>query len=160
MDTVTHALIPVICVGLALSSAAWPGRRDLFLIALAGALPDLVNPHLTLEARMTSWSHGLPCWLGITVILVAFSLMNRRRFRLTLASLMSAALLLHIACDAISGGVNLLYPLGDLRFARNWVGPLWWIPLDVLCIIICYLLFRILPGLAKLRAAKKSVTEN
>jgi membrane-bound metal-dependent hydrolase YbcI (DUF457 family) len=154
MNTVTHALIPVICVRLAARRPPWLGRWGLLLIGVAGALPDLLTPHLSLESRMASWSHGIPCWLLFSSILVAISLVKRGRFHPALALCLSAAYLLHMACDVISGGVNLLYPFGDWVVGDYWVDPSWWIPLDVVCILLCYLLFRIIPGLSGRKAAE------
>lgn len=147
MDTITHALLPVICVKLAFKTKAWLGRWDYFKIGLAGALPDILNPHLSLEARMAGWSHGLPCWFALTMLIIIYSLLSRGKLSVRLAACMSGAYLLHIACDAISGGVNLLHPLGDFPWGKYWVFPSWWIPLDIICMMLCYLLFRILPGL-------------
>ena len=59
----THTLLPV-CAGLLIENAALAkGRGHFFppwslpLIGLFGALPDLCTPHLSLEARYSSWSH-------------------------------------------------------------------------------------------------------
>jgi hypothetical protein len=147
MDTVTHALIPVICVGVVARHARWIGRRGLVGIGIAGALPDLLNPHLSLESRMTSWSHGIPCWLVLSVLLVVISRFNRGRLSTRLALCLSGAYLLHMICDAISGGVNFLYPYGEWIWGGYWVDPSLWVPLDIICILICYLMFRILPAL-------------
>jgi len=156
MDTVTHALIPVIFVGLVAKRAEWLGRWGLVGIGIAGALPDLLSPHLSLEARMTSWSHGIPCWLAISTILILGAVLGRRRFSLRLAMCFSGAYLLHIMCDAVSGGVNFLYPFGDWIWGDYWVDPSWWVPLDVICLLLAYLLFRILPGLKTQREAEQS----
>lgn len=156
MNTVTHALIPVICVRLMARPGTWLGRWGPVKIALAGALPDLLNPHLSLEARMTSWSHGIPAWLAFSAILITLSLLSQRRFHLGLALCLSGAYLLHIACDAISGGVNLLYPLRDWVVGDFWVHPIWWVPLDVTFILLCYFLFRVIPNLRAIRKQKES----
>lgn len=154
MDTITHALIPVICVRLAARNTTWFRRWDYVKIGLAGALPDILNPHLTLEARMASWSHGLPCWLILSMIIMVCSILSRRKFPLRLALCMSGAYLLHIACDAISGGVDFLYPFGHFPWGKYWVDASLWIPIDIVCMLLCYLLFRILPGLKQRNADK------
>ena len=153
MDSITHALIPVICVRLAANGQKWIGRWGLVYIGVAGALPDLLNPHLSLESRMVSWSHGLPFWFGISIILLIGSLFVRDRMSLRLAACLSAAYLLHIGCDAISGGIDLLYPFGTWIVGYYWVDPLWWIPIDIILILVSYLLFRILPSLKNRRIA-------
>lgn len=156
MNTITHALIPVICVRLIVSRPKWLGRWGLVQVGLAGALPDLLNPHLSLEARMTSWSHGLPFWFAISMFLVIGSFFGRGRLSPQVATCMSMAYLLHIVCDAISGGVDLLYPLGSLRWGYYWVDPLWWIPIDIILLLVAYMLFRILPGIKNKREIETS----
>ena len=54
---------------------------------------------------MTSWSHGLPAWLGFTVLFFIASLVKSLRLRPSLTAMMSFAYLLHIGCDLISGGL-------------------------------------------------------
>ena len=158
MNTITHALIPVICVRIITSRPKWLGRRGLIQVCLAGALPDLLNPHLSLEARMTSWSHGLPFWFTISTILVIGSFISRGRLSPQIAICMSMAYLLHIACDAISGGVDLLYPVGSWVWGYYWVDPSWWIPIDIILILVAYILFRIMPGIKKRRDAGKAAS--
>jgi len=155
MNTITHALIPVICVRLIARHPKWLGRWRLVQVGLAGALPDLLNPHFSLEARMTSWSHGLPFWFAVSTILVVGSIIGRGRLSLQGAICMSMAYLLHIACDAISGGIDFLYPFGSWIWGYYWVDPLWWIPLDIILILLAYLLFRILPVLKNRRKAEQ-----
>ncbi len=155
MDTVTHALLPVIAVGLAAPRARWLGRWGLLAIGVAGALPDLLSPHLSLQARMASWSHGLPCWalFSVLVLLLAVAA-SRGRGSIRLAGAMSAAYLLHLVCDGISGGVNFLGPVGDWYWGDYWVAPVWWVPLDVACLLTCYFMFRVIPGWRARQAAK------
>jgi hypothetical protein len=148
MDTVTHALAPVILTRI-FAGPLWPRWRGFTAIALAGALPDLINPHLSLQARMSSWSHGLPFWVLFSVILFGTAHLSDKRIPVPLAALCSAAYLFHLFCDAISGGVNWLYPFKDFIWGDYWVDPVFWIPLDVLCLLSCYFLFRVLPRLPK-----------
>lgn len=150
MDTVTHALAPVILTRI----FAGPLRlrwQGLTAIALAGALPDIINPHLSLDGRMTSWSHGLPFWLLFSVIFFSASHLSKERVPLALATFCSAAYLFHLFCDAVSGGVNWLYPFKNFVWGDYWVDPLFWVPLDVLCLLTCYFLFRVFPRLRKAR---------
>jgi hypothetical protein len=153
MDTVTHALLPVILIGAVAGQKPWLGRWGLVAVGAAGALPDLLSPHLSLEARLSSWSHGLPFWLLFTIGVVSAALISRRRFDLRLAVAVSGAYLFHILCDAVSGGVNFLYPYRDLVWGAYWVDPVFWIPLDVICILACYWMFRVLPALRLRRQA-------
>ena len=157
MNTVTHALLPVIVTRLVAKKAAWLGRWGLAFIGVAGALPDLLSPHLSLAARMSSWSHGLPFWSALTAGLILGSLLSRSRFTTRLALACSAAYLLHLFCDAISGGINWAYPVADRIWGAYWVDPLLWVPLDILCLLACYAIFRLIP-LWKARRVKKSVS--
>ncbi|MGJ8676313.1 MAG: metal-dependent hydrolase [Akkermansiaceae bacterium] len=145
MTTIAHALLPVVIAGSLLPLAKLEKKKTLIAIALTGAAPDLLNPHLSLEARLTSWSHGIPFWLLLTAVLILWSCFSKRKFSLKLALAMSSAYLLHIACDAISGGVNFLYPFKDLVWGVRWVKFALWIPLDVCLIILCYMMFRVIP---------------
>jgi membrane-bound metal-dependent hydrolase YbcI (DUF457 family) len=142
MNTVSHALAPVILTRLILGSSACRRRRHWLLIGLGGALPDLLNPHLSLEARMTSWSHGLPFWMAFSLTLIALAFSNRQRVPLKLAVLLSLGYFLHLICDAISGGINWLYPTGDWAWGAYWINPVYWVPLDIFLLLVLYALFR------------------
>ena len=96
---------------------------------------------------MTSWSHGLPAWSLFTVAILLAAVLSRRRMPVSLALVLSGAYLLHMLCDAVSGGVDFLYPFGHLTWGAYWVAPIWWIPLDVVCVLTCYWMFRIAPGM-------------
>ncbi|RYD25985.1 MAG: hypothetical protein EOP87_23490 [Verrucomicrobiaceae bacterium] len=130
----------------------------LLAIGLAGAMPDLVSPHLSLAARMTSWSNGLPFWGGLTVLPVIVSMIKPRLLPLKLAALLSTAYLLHMACDTISGGINWLYPVGSFMWGDYYVDPVWWIPLDVVCVLTVYVMFRLMPLRAKVREGRERRT--
>ena len=156
MNIVTHALLPVIVADLVWKVRRGDGGMGLLWIGLAGALPDLLNPHLTLEARMQSWSHGLPFWGAFSACVMIGSMLSRGRFPTRLGVLVCAAYLLHLACDAVSGGVNLLYPYADFVWGRYWVHPVYWVPSDVACLLVCYTMFRLIP-LWRKRASIRSV---
>lgn len=157
MDTVTHALAPVIIAHVCMSRSTRFGRAGLIAIGVAGALPDILSPHLSLEARMTSWSHGLPFWVALTTCLVIASLVSQRRFPLRLSLALSLAYLFHLICDAISGGINWLYPVSDFIWGEYWVSPIFWIPLDIVCVLLCYYLFRLRPLLRKSKSRTSDV---
>ncbi|RYD23855.1 MAG: hypothetical protein EOP88_02600 [Verrucomicrobiaceae bacterium] len=159
MDTITHALAPVILTRLALGKPGWMPRHGLSAIGVAGAMPDLINPHLSLAARMTSWSHGLPFWGGFTVVLLVFAMVKPRVLPVKLALLLSAAYLFHMVCDAISGGINWLYPVRTFVWGDYYVDPVWWIPLDVVCVLTVYVMFRLVPLRAKVREARERHSE-
>jgi len=156
LNTVTHALAPVVICHLAFGRGKWRGKYGLIAIGVAGALPDLLSPHLSLESRMESWSHGLPAWLGFSIIVFALAAFGcRRDARVTwpgrlarslsfpLAAALSAAYLFHLICDAISGGINWLYPVTDFFWGDYWIDLRLWIPIDVVLMLLAYYLFRI-----------------
>lgn len=159
MDTVTHALLPVIATGIFAKGVRWIGRRGIFAIGMAGALPDILTPHLSLEARMSSWSHGLPFWLAFTFAIIVIALTTKGRIAVKLALALSASYLLHLFCDAISGGVNFLYPFEDLILGDYWVPPIFWVPLDIACVLTCYFMFRVFPAI-KARRHSVQATRN
>lgn len=142
MNTLTHALAPVILAHVVLSRSKRLGAWSLVAIGVAGALPDLLTPHMTLESRMASWSHGLPCWAAFTGILFVISLLSKQRISNRLAWVLSLSYLFHLICDAVSGGINVLYPVKDFVWGAYWVSPMLWIPLDIVCLLTCYYLFR------------------
>ena len=153
MDIFTHALLPVILVGAIAKRPDLRGRWQLVSIGIAGALPDILCPHLSLEARMASWSHGIPCWFMLTIVMLMISYFSRRRIAAGFASLLSGAYFLHMMCDAISGGVNFFHPFGNGSWGDYWVDPIWWIPLDIACFLTVYFMFRVAP---RMRALKQS----
>lgn len=152
MNTVTHALLPLMAVRLA------TGRRfsgwQLAAIGLCGAAPDLINPHLTLAARMSSWSHGLPAWGAMSVLCLVAVPLSRGRWRWSLAVLGSLAYGLHLFCDAISGGINWLSPVGDAFWGDYWFPVVWWTPTDVVLVLGAYFVFRAIPKWREARMAR------
>ena len=158
MNTITHALLPVIAAGVYERFHRTKAERrgvfsakKLILIGVFGAAPDLLNPHISLDARYTSWSHGIVFWVIITMCLVMLHLTRRRVFPIHLMVWLSGSYLLHIACDAISGGVAWNYPFGRSVIGAFYVNPIWWIPLDVLLSLLAYGLFRVIPSQRQLR---------
>ena len=146
MTVVSHFMLPVIAAGcLELSAVRRSGRplfglRGLALVGFCGTLPDLLTPHLSLGARYTSWSHTL--WFLAAVLLLGLALARmlepRRR---AVVWMCLFAVFLHLLCDMVSGGVNLLpglcRPLGGYYFpARYW---LW---LDLASLVAAYLVCR------------------
>ncbi len=111
MTTVTHALAPIILVKLFRLKNDTLTKYDYLWIAISGGLADVLNPHIYLIDRLTSWSHGLPFWVVFTLTLLAISLCFRRKFKLQVALFCSFAYALHLLFDGISGGINLHYPI-------------------------------------------------
>lgn len=155
MDIFTHALAPVILTRLIIGRQSWLSNWGLVAVGLAGAMPDLLNPHLSLEARHASWSHGLPFWVIFSVLAVAVTRFGKLASSWKLALLISLAYLFHMVCDAISGGVDWFYPVGHLLVGDYLVDPLYWVPLDVVLFLTAYYLFRLSPVLEKARANRR-----
>ncbi|MEM6884884.1 MAG: metal-dependent hydrolase [Verrucomicrobiota bacterium] len=162
MHTLTHALLPV----LALSAGSrrttdkgpnyWNWKR-LLLVALAGALPDLLNPHLSLQARYTSWSHGVPALCAFCLVLVMIWLIRRHRSQILLFIMLGTAYGLHLFCDLISGGLAWQYPLGNHVVGDYYVSARWWVPLDVGSVVLTYLIYRAIPNFRKWRERRRKV---
>ena len=151
MDVFTHALAPVIITKVVIGHPPWLGKYGFIAIGVFGALPDVLNPHLSLAARLSSWSHGLPFWGGLTVSLLILSVIKRPWIDPRLAVILSLSYLFHMICDAISGSIDWLYPAGRFIWGDYYVDPIYWIPLDMFCFLITYYLFRIAPMRRKLK---------
>jgi len=157
MNTITHALLPVIAAGVSERADLGPESRrgslttrDFLFIGLAGAAPDLLDPHLSLADRYSSWTHNLAAWAGFSLLIVAVLLWQRQGFSLRLAAWLSGAYLLHLFCDAIAGGIAWLSPFAaDSIIGSYLVSPALWLPLDVACLLATYLRFRAVPRLRK-----------
>lgn len=116
------------------------GRWDMALVGFCGTLPDLLTPHLGLQARYASWSHTL--WFLVATLALGLALdrlLSPRRRAVTMMCVF--AVFLHLLCDTVSGGANLIpglfRPLGGYYFpARYW---LW---LDLVSLIAAYLVCR------------------
>ena len=131
MDTVTHALLPVIVTAVVLRDKKpdWLlGRSGFVIIGIAGALPDLLSPHLSIDSRLNSWSHGLPFWFLLSTVLLLLCAVVRQRWnigRLRLAFVLRwhfrrhqfALSLPQSDLGRLLGAARLLDPLGHpLRF--------------------------------------------
>jgi len=110
--------------------------RHLIAIGIAGALPDLLNPHLSLRARYSSWTHTLWFVLAIYPVFLAIC---RRWFRqrwLLLTDFLWLATVAHIATDTISNGTRPLYPYGPVISYRLVRGGIYhWIRFDIAFIL-------------------------
>lgn len=113
MFVITHAGLPV----LAAEGIDWwwvahdrrPrfSRGDLAVIAVGGLLPDLFSVHLTLQARHASPTHTVFFPL-LLLAAVGPALLPRWRRWLPTLTLAWLGVCLHLAADAISGGIPLL----------------------------------------------------
>jgi membrane-bound metal-dependent hydrolase YbcI (DUF457 family) len=143
MTVVSHFALPVIVAGFinlrAVRRSGQPvfGRLDMALIGLCGILPDLLTPHLSLMARYSSWSHTLWFFAAFLSLALALARLLAPRRRMVLRMCVGAVFL-HILCDTVSGGVNLVpglgRPLGDY-----YVSPRYWLWLDLVALVAAYL---------------------
>ena len=160
----THILLPVIPLALRRYRAIKKGDepvqplRELFVVGIFGALPDLLNPHLSLESRLSSWSHGLPFVACLATVLLLACIPKRSPLTLARAGYLLMAYVLHLLCDALSGGIAYLYPLNDQVIGAAYIPPgLWWFLSDFVHIMAAYMLLRILPMLARQRLKNQGI---
>ncbi len=164
----THALLPV-CGALVMENVSLArGRGHVFpawsmpVIGLFGALPDICTPHLSLEARYTSWSHTAWFLIGVAVVCpMVASFYPAQRWRVALACWFASVL--HLACDAISGGIAYLFPWRpELIVGAFYVYPDYWFPLDAFFILLTWFLIRLRPHAEArgMRRNRKADTES
>jgi hypothetical protein len=153
MTLVTHALLPL-AIG-----RPWLRRRDgstLFkeagTVAFCGILPDLLSPHIYLEARYESLSHTLWAWLAFAALVFIAGQAWKARIGKRLQILCIAAYGLHLACDMISGGIALFYPVSPTIHGGHFISYLMWYVSDVLLFLYAWLVWRVLPRLRKRRS--------
>jgi hypothetical protein len=154
----THALLPV-CLALCSDDIRLATRRkesfpewSIPLIGLFGALPDICTPHLSLDARYSSWSHTLAFLATLLPICAWISSAFPQGTRLLLSCSLWLAAALHLAADAIAGGIPWLMPwvmpevtpnhrtgiLGDFH-----IHPDYWILSDAFFVILTWILVGI-----------------
>lgn len=149
----THALLPV-CACLSVDQVVvLSGRvrvfpvRSLWAVAVFGMLPDLCSPHIMLEDRHSSFAHSV--WFMPVVVL--FSVMVSMFFepgkRLRVAIACALATALHLAADAVSGGIAWLYPWKDEVIGRFFIDLDWWAWSEALFVLLAWFLLRLLPHL-------------
>ncbi|MBI5687553.1 MAG: metal-dependent hydrolase [Verrucomicrobia bacterium] len=155
MTPVFHALAP--------ASAAYPflrkdSHRLLLLqggvIALAGVLPDLLDPHTTLQARHVSFTHTLAAWAGFSALLILPAWKFAKTLPPSFWCIVSLSYLSHIFLDAISGGVQCLRPISSVLVGGPYVPFRYWLWCDVAALVTAYTLYRWLPVFRKRLSGK------
>ncbi|ACB75143.1 metal-dependent hydrolase [Opitutus terrae] len=132
MNVLSHALLPALAAAPLL-----PRRtpREFYaaagIVALAGALPDVLHPHLSLAARYASWSHTVFAFTGGTMVFVLLAMFARRRLPLIALLLAPVAYASHLGLDGLSGGVAWLYPLSREVLSHRLIRYPYWFPIDV-----------------------------
>lgn len=157
MTPVSHALLPVFFGQRWIPhSERIPAPRVVALVALCGALPDILSPHLSLDARHEAPSHTIWALLAFALLVVMLTWWRPRLFTPAISGLCIAAYAGHIACDAITGGVAFFFPFGGVQ-GRNYL-PYWlWITSDGLLLLHLYLVYRWLPLRRKIKAGQRAV---
>lgn len=143
MNVVTHALLPALLAAPLLPrTPVAEHRRFVGAIAVAGALPDLLHPHLSLAARYASWSHSVFALGGFALLLALAAGAGVRRWLPARALLLAfAAYALHLATDALSGGIAWLYPLARETIGFRLIRYAWWFPIDAALVVVAALVF-------------------
>jgi len=145
----THTLLPV-ALALAGENTRLALGRDLAYpagalpaIGLFGALPDLCSPHLSLEARYSSGSHTL-LFLGLVLpVCIGVACLFPRGSRRLLALSCWIATVLHLAADALSGGIAWLRPWSDSILGAYAIHPDLWPVSDGLFVLLTWLLLSL-----------------
>ena len=143
MFVITHALAPVLAAQAAQAASLTTRQRLLFTeprafvaIALAGAAPDLLSPHLSLAARYASWTHNLWFLLGTIPVIFLLARLFDPASRLLTCISMWLTIALHLATDACSNGINWLYPLRHEILGATIIPYRLWIWSDLLFLIL------------------------
>jgi len=145
MNVITHALLPVAAKQVTeLRRKELPAYRSQWrgwaVVGLAGILPDLLNPHISLGGRCNSFSHGWVFTLAVVLTCVAYRLWRWREPSGRLALWCAAAYVLHVAGDIVSGGLDFL---GNGRAIGDWwIAPEMWPVLDLATVLAFVLLHR------------------
>ncbi len=146
----THTLLPV-CAGLVIENLSLvKGRGYVFppwalpVIGFFGALPDLCSPHISLEARFTSWSHTVWFLAGLLpVCAVIATFFPSGKWRVAAACWIAA--LLHLFADAIAGGIAWLYPWRTDVIGEYYIPSEQWIVWDIAFVLLTWFLVRLRP---------------
>ena len=113
---------------------------------MGGALPDLLNPHLSLAARYSSWSHTVFAWTAFAAAMLGLAWWPRlRTWRIPLL-LAAPAYALHLAADAVSGGIVWLHPLSDAVVGTRLIRYRWWWPIDGALVALATVFFASWPA--------------
>jgi hypothetical protein len=146
MTPITHAILPLVLGYWWVPKRAYrPILSASACIALSGALPDLLDPHITLEARYNSWSHTVIAFLIFSSFVMALGLFTglRRYSRIGLICIFGYGL--HIVCDVISGGGRPFSPFSRKIYGGDII-PSWsWGASDIALLFCLYLIFRWIP---------------
>lgn len=117
---------------------------SLLAAGVCGVLPDILSPHISLEDRHQSFSHSL----AFLAALLPFCAMAASFYpagdlpRWRTAALCWIAAALHLAADAISGGIPWLYPWKPDVLGAYYIPPAHWLAWDAGFIVLTVVLLR------------------
>lgn len=121
--------------------------RNLCVIGVFGMLPDFLSPHLSLESRHASLSHKVWFLAGLVLLLPLVRFVAEKGSRWPVAVACWMAYGLHLAADAVSGGIAWLHPWRDQVLGRYWIEPQYWIWYDAGFILLVWFIYRVQPVL-------------
>ena len=153
MNVLAHALLPML-----LAAPLLPGanlreyRLSAGVVAVCGALPDLLQPHLSLAARYSSWSHTVFAFAGFTGVALVLAWWPGLRAWRVLLGLAPLAYALHLASDGISGGIVWLYPVSGEVIGGRFVRYHWWWTIDAVLAVAALGVFWWWPAYRRNRA--------
>lgn len=163
----THALLPV-AIALGIDNVRIALGRDegfpawaIPAIGLAGALPDLCTPHLSLDARYTSWSHTMLFAACLLPVLAGLSTFFPKGTRGLVTASAWLAVILHLASDAVAGGICWLRPWRDDVLGTYYIHPNYWPASDAVFVLLTWGLLivrRLLRGRAADLPARRAAT--
>ncbi len=143
MNVISHIVYPVVFAQSVNVYRTHKAKSSLFhwkqllLIGLCGGLPDILHPHLALGARYNSFTHSL--WFLLVALIAAFFLAWKFKSYKRLIYVCWFAVLFHLFCDMIAGGINLLAPFGEMTVGRHYIPFNLWVPLDIVGVLILFI---------------------
>jgi hypothetical protein len=116
---------------------------QLFLIGLAGGLPDILWPHFSLYQRMHSWTHTIWFLIGLMPVVLLLAKWKIREGYVKFSILFWLAAMSHILLDGLSGGINLFFPIIK-RIGTYYISYHTWVYYDItfVCLMIVVLIQR------------------
>ncbi len=143
MNVISHIVYPVVFAQSANVYRIYKTKSSIFhwkhllLIGLCGGLPDILNPHLALDARYNSYTHSV--WFLLAALVATFFLARKFQKYKKLIYCCWIAVLFHLICDMIAGGINLLAPFGEMVVGRHYIHFNLWVPLDIVGVLILFI---------------------
>jgi len=137
MNIIAHSLLPVVVKQLCelrhVSGLEYRNQvKGWIAIGIAGSLPDVLDPHLTIWARYDSYSHTWLFVSGFVLAGIIIFLIARGKWYERLSLWCVLAYLLHVTGDIASGGIDFLH-------TGNVIGD-WWLIAELWPVLDLFLL--------------------